>query len=380
MRHETAAANAAAHFEMPGDLLRAEPFGHGHINDTYRLTFDHEGTRRTCPTSSQGTRCRTASAVQRRYILQRINSGVFHDPLALLDNMQRVLEHLKRKVSEPRRVLHPVPARDGRPYWKDAAGEYWRAADFIEGTVTHFSVRTAKQAYEAAKAYGRFQSLLADLPGPRLKETIPGFHDTPKRVADFRSALQADAVGRVKEVAPEAEFALEHAGVAGRLHGGMRERVVHNDTKVDNVLFDNETGEGLCVIDLDTVMPGLPLHDFGDLVRSAISTTAEDSTDLSKLKVSKPIFDGLARGYLETAGEFLSRDEVGLLAFSGRLIAYELGVRFLTDYLNGDTYFKIHHPKHNLERSRVQFRLAELLGEAEAELQARVERLAAVRR
>ena len=357
MSHETAAANAAAHFEMPGDLLRAEPFGHGHINDTYRITFDRGGIRR-------------------RYILQRINSGVFHDPLALLDNMQRVLEHLKRKVSDPRRVLRPVPARDGKPCWRDAAGEYWRAADFIEGTVTHFSVRTAKQAYEAARAYGRFQSLLADLPGPRLKETIPGFHDTPKRLADFRKALKADDAGRAKEVAREADFVLENAGIAGRFHNGMRERVVHNDTKVDNVLFDHETGEGLCVIDLDTVMPGLPLHDFGDLVRSAVSSAAEDEPDLSKLRISRSIFEGLARGYLETAGAFLSRDEVGLLAFSGRLIAYELGMRFLTDFLNGDTYFKIHHPTHNLERCRVQFRLVELLGEAEGRLQSCVDSLA----
>lgn len=357
LRHESAAANAAAHFEMRGTLLRAEPFGHGHINDTYRLTFDEGGAHR-------------------RYILQRINSGVFHDPLALLDNMERVLAHLKGKVSDQRRVLHPVPARDGKAYWKDSSGEYWRAADYIEGTVTHFSVRTAKQAYEAAKAYGRFQSMLADLPGPRLKETIPGFHDTPKRLADFRMALKVDTVGRAKEAARETEFVLEHAGIAARLGKGMPERVVHNDTKVDNVLFDKATGEGLCVIDLDTVMPGLPLHDFGDLVRSAVSTLAEDSTDLSKLKISKPIFDGLARGYLETAGGFLSPDEVGLLAFSGRLIAYELGIRFLTDFLNGDTYFKIHHPKHNLERCRVQFRLVELLGEAEEELQAAVSRLA----
>jgi Ser/Thr protein kinase RdoA (MazF antagonist) len=257
-----------------------------------------------------------------------------------------------------------VPTKAGRGWHTDAAGNRWRCYVFVEGATGHDIIRNADQAYQAAKAFGAFQALVADLPGGRLVETIPNFHHTPSRYANFQAALAKDAHGRASLAQPEIAFALARAHEVGVIadamaRGEIPERVTHNDTKLNNVLLDNETQEGICVIDLDTVMPGSALYDFGDLVRTSTSPAAEDETDLSKVTMQLPMFEALVKGYLSTAGGFLTPRERALLPFAGKLITFEIGLRFLTDWLEGDVYFKIKRPQHNLDRLRTQFKLVE---------------------
>jgi Ser/Thr protein kinase RdoA (MazF antagonist) len=235
---------------------------------------------------------------------------------------------------------------------------------FVERATGHDVIRNADQAFQAAKAFGAFQALLADLPGERLVETIPDFHHTPSRYAAFAAALAKDTHGRAREAAAEIAFAQARAGEVGLIvdamaRGEIPERVTHNDTKLNNVLLDNETQEGICVIDLDTVMPGSALYDFGDLVRTSTSPAAEDEVDLSKVRMQLPMFEALVRGYLASAGGFLTPRERALLPFAGKLITFEIGLRFLTDWLEGDVYFKVKRPRHNLDRLRTQFKLVE---------------------
>jgi thiamine kinase-like enzyme len=358
LKHDVRAA--ARQFQIAGDFLDAEPYGSGHINDTYRLAFDHRGTRA-------------------RYILQRINHNIFKDPIALMENIQRVTAHLEEKsghAADSRRVLTLIPARDATPYHRDEAGNFWRVYVFIENARTLDTVESPQQAFEAAKAFGRFQKLLADLPAPRLHDTIPDFHHTPKRIAAFEQAIEADAVNRAKQVKPEIEFALKYKTMAGRLlEARLPERVTHNDTKFNNVMLDDGTGEGICVIDLDTVMPGLAPYDFGDMVRTTTSGAKEDEPDVSKVTMRFPMFEALARGYLTTAGGFLTAAEKSLLAFSGKLITFEIGLRFLTDFLAGDNYFKVHREDHNLHRCRTQFKLVESIEQQEERMDRLVENI-----
>ena len=350
-----------AQFSIPATGTVA-PCGHGHIHDTYLARFA-EGGRETA------------------VILQRLNGRVFPDIPAVMDNIARVTRHLQAKLAalpgaDPvREALSLVPARDGAPCWRDEDGRWWRAFRFVDGTVTHETCTDPVQAYEAARVVGRFQSLLADLPGPRLRETIPFFHHTPRRLQALDDAIARDAAGRRGQAAPEIEFALVRRDLApaivARLEAGeLPERVTHNDTKLNNVLFDAKTGRGLCLIDLDTCMPGSALYDFGDMVRTMTGEAAEDETDLSKVRVDLKRFEALVRGYLETAGGFLCRRELDLLALSGRLLTFTIGVRFLTDFLSGDVYFKTSRPNHNLDRCRVQFRLVQSMEEQEAEMRA----------
>ena len=341
----------AREFDLLGEFLGAEPYGSGHINDTYRLTFQQAG-------------------VPVRYILQRINHHIFRNPDALMENVQRVTEHLAAKVKgqidASRRVLTLVPTRSGRGWHVDPDGNHWRVYLFIEKGRTFDAVESPGQAFQAAKAFGEFQGLLADLPAPRLHDTIPDFHHTPKRFEALVAAIRADAAGRAKLCKPEIEFALAHESMTGvLLNANLPERVTHNDTKLNNVILDEATGEGLCVIDLDTVMPGLALYDFGDMVRSTTSPAKEDERDLSKVAMQFPMFEALLRGYLAAAGGFLTPEEKELLAFSGKLITFEVGIRFLTDFLAGDVYFKIHRDGHNLDRCRTQFRLVESIEQQE---------------
>jgi hypothetical protein len=227
-------------------------------------------------------------------------------------------------------------------------------------------VQSPVQALAAAKTFGRFQKLLADLPAPRLNDTIPDFHHTPKRFAMLEKAVAADPVNRAISAKPEIEFALHRQGICRvLLDAKLPERVTHNDTKFNNVLLDDATGEGICVIDLDTVMPGLALYDFGDMVRTATSPAREDERDLSKVTMRFPMFEALMRGYLSTASEFLTPMEKQFLPFSGKLITFEIGIRFLTDFLAGDTYFKVHRDGHNLDRCRTQFKLVESIEQQE---------------
>jgi aminoglycoside phosphotransferase (APT) family kinase protein len=258
----------------------------------------------------------------------------------------------------------------------DEDGDYWRAYYYISGARTYDAVENCEQAFQAARAFGRFQDLLAGTPPPRLHDTIPDFHNTPKRFEALLAAISADTAGRSVTTKPEIEFALLREPIVSILqNANLPERVTHNDTKFNNVLLDDATGEGICVVDLDTVMPGLAPYDFGDMVRTTTSPTEEDEQDLSKVTMQFPMFEALVRGYLSSARGFLTKDEQRLLAFSGKLITFEIGIRFLTDYLSGDTYFKIHREGHNLDRCRAQFKLVQSIELQEERMERLVESL-----
>lgn len=341
--NETELKKISSGFRLYGDFSSAAPYGNGHINDTYRLVFDQSGK-------------------QIHYILQRINTNVFRDPVSLMDNIRRVTAHLSSKCADSRGTLTLVPALDRKPYVVDAEGNYWRIYLFIEGAKSYDILENEKQAFEAARVFGKFQADLVDIPGPRLVETIPNFHNTPNRIAALERAIKEDAAGRVKEVAAEIDFVMTRKSETEILlklnrEGAIPERITHNDTKLNNVLIDSETGKGICAIDLDTVMPGLVHYDFGDMVRTGTSPAPEDETDLSKITMRFSMFEALLRGFCSSSGKVLTDAEFEYLPFSGKLITLETGIRFLTDYLQGDVYFKIHRPGHNLDRARSQFQL-----------------------
>ncbi len=353
----------ASHFLLHGNLLDAQRYGNGHINDTFVVNFDQAGT----PV---------------RYIFQRINHRIFKNVPQLMENIGRVTAHVAGKATEGdnRRALILVTTRTGEPFHQTPSGEYWRVYLFVEHARTYDAVENPQQAYEAARAFGLFQQSLADLPGNRLHETIPHFHDTPTRFEALRKAAEADVAGRKKEVLPELKFAFEREGETSRLldlvrSGHIPERVTHNDTKLNNVMLDDATGEGICVIDLDTVMPGLSLYDFGDLVRFATNTAAEDEADLTKIDVSLPVFEAIVQGYIAGAGDILTPSEWENLVFAGKLMTYEVGIRFLTDYLQGDIYFKTKRPGHNLDRARNQLHLVARMEVAASSMDAIVARL-----
>jgi hypothetical protein len=336
-------------FAIAGEFLTGEEIVSGHINTTYRATY------------------RLADGSQRRYILQRINDHVFKDPLAVMRNVERVTRHINDKVLRVKKdlggqTLQLYPARDGEFWSHGPAGGIWRCYNCIEGCVTYDVVENTRQAYQAARAFGAFQDLVSDLPASEIHETIPDFHDTRKRFARLMEVAEADPCGRLASVRREFDFIARREALAGRLlalheAGEIPLRITHNDTKINNVMIDAATDEAVCVIDLDTVMPGLSLYDFGDLVRSATTPVAEDETDLSKVTMRLPVFEALTEGFLSTAGGFLNEVEVEHLAFAGKLLTFEVGIRFLTDYLEGDVYFKTHRPGHNLDRCRTQLAL-----------------------
>jgi aminoglycoside phosphotransferase (APT) family kinase protein len=300
-----------------------------------------------------------------------------------MENVDRVTRHaLAALVSAGhpqahRRTLTCIPSLEGMPYARDPAGNFWRVYPFIEAARAHDEVESCEQAWQVARAFGEFQKLAATLGGARLHETIPDFHHTPKRLAALEAAIASDAAGRAREVAAEIDFARARSADCSRIvdlisSGDIPERVAHNDTKLNNVLLDEATGQGICVIDLDTTMPGSVLYDFGDMVRSAIPSSREDDPDPARVSVRLDRFEALLRGYLASS-DFLNPLEIDHLAFSGKLITLETGIRFLTDYLQGDTYFKIHHPHHNLDRCRNQFAFVRAL-EREMEAMERIVR------
>ena len=267
-----------------------------------------------------------------------------------------------------------VPTNDGASFFKSSDGEYWRTFVFIEKVRTFEAVETVAQAFEAGRAFGEFQSLLVDLPGKRLAETIPHFHNTRRRFDAMVAAAHADKANRAATAKPEIEWAQKQENAVDTVLNALAkkripERITHNDTKFNNVMLDTDTRKAMCVVDLETVMPGTPLYDFGDMVRTTTSPTMEDELDLSKVKMQMPMFKALARGYLGTAGRFLTKNERALIAFSGRLITLTIGLRFLTDFLNGDVYFRVHRPQHNLDRCRTQFRLVESIARQEEAMQ-----------
>ena len=357
--------SVARHFSMSGELTEFRPCGQGLINDTYEVRFNQGG-------------------VAVRYIIQRINHNVFQHPELVMDNIIRVTSHIAQRLKHTgekdlgRRVLTLIPTRSGKRWYKDEAGNTWRGYIYVEGAEAHDRVESPALAEEAARAFGEFQSHLVDLKGPRLADTIPNFHHTRSRYNALLQAIDDNAAGRIKSVRTELDWIMEREPVVDILlnlqsAGELPERITHNDTKINNVMMDVNTGEGLCVMDLDTVMPGLVLYDFGDLVRTTTISTAEDSLELDAVQMRRSMFDALVRGYLRGADGFLTDTEVEYLAFSGKLITLETGIRFLTDYLNGDVYFKTTRPTHNLDRFRVQARMVESIEAQETALQGAVE-------
>jgi hypothetical protein len=335
-------------FNIPGDFVYASNIRAGHINDTYLSGFQ----------SRHGIV---------RYVHQRINQHVFKQPEKLMENIQRVTSYTRQRImtagGDPeRRVLTLVPTRKGQSFLKTDGDEYWRTYLYIECARSYDVMTEKRHVYSAARAFGQFAALLDTLPGPPLHETIPAFHHTRLRFDAFVHAVNADKAERAHAVQPEIEFALERepdASVVVDLlaSGVLPARVTHNDTKLNNVLIDDSSGEGICVIDLDTVMPGSILYDFGDLVRMGAATAAEDVVDLQRVGLDLNRFEWLARGYLEAVHPLLVPAERELLVFAGRLITFEQGIRFLGDYLNGDTYYKTHRSGQNLDRARVQFKM-----------------------
>jgi Ser/Thr protein kinase RdoA (MazF antagonist) len=342
-------ADIIRRFQLEGDLMDIERIDSGHINDSYAV--------RLC----QGSRA------SRRYLLQRINHRVFASPEKLMENIDAITTHLRTKIlaagGDPQReTVTLVPTTDGRTLCRTPQGEYWRAAIFIEGAQTYDLAESLEQVYSAGRAFGRFQDLASDFPIHQLHETIPDFHHTPMRLRALMRAVERDVKNRAQSVRGEIEFVMRREAETSILQdlvdtGRLPLRVTHNDTKLNNVLIDDETGEGICVIDLDTVMPGLSLYDFGDAVRFGANSAAEDERDLSCVTLDLEIFDQFAAGYLDATRDFLSPLEVEYLPFSAKLMTLECGIRFLTDHLNGDVYFRIHRRNHNLDRCRTQLRL-----------------------
>ena len=337
-------------FDLRADYVCGVPYGSGHINDTYRIEVDQAGLRVN-------------------YILQRVNSNVFKQPIALMENVKRVTDEALRVLREEgckdsyRRTLTLIPAKDGKCYSQDAEGNVWRVYTFIDRARTYDMIENPQQCVEVSRAFGNFQKLGANLPGEPLFETIPDFHNTTKRFHSFQNAVAADPLGRAKTVQREIEWFLSreedcHKVVNYLASGELPLRVTHNDTKLNNVMLDDVTGEGICVIDLDTTMPGSSLYDFGDMIRTSTSPAAEDEKNTKLVTMRMEYFEALAKGYCEAA-TFLTPLEKELLPFSGKLLTMECGMRFLTDYLEGDTYFKIHRPEHNLDRTRTQIALVE---------------------
>jgi len=346
MEHD--AGSVAANFNLAGRLIWIESFGSGHINDTY------------CLTCGQDDR-------QIHYILQRINHQVFKNPPAMMENIRRVTNHIRRKLQEQQnklvsRQLVVINTKDGADFFMDDRGNYWRVYNRIENAITYDTIESPELAYEAARMFGRFAAMLTDLPGPPLHETIPDFHATPKRLTTFREVLRQDPRNRAKDAGAEIDFVLQNAGICDVLlnHAGKGEipvRITHNDTKINNVLLDEKTHKGVCVIDLDTVMPGLSLYDFGDMVRTATNPAEEDQRDLSKVTMRMPIFEILLKGFAEETHTFLTPAEKKNLVFAGKLITFEQMIRFLADHLAGDIYYKIHREGHNLDRCRTQMKM-----------------------
>ena len=327
-------------FCLRGNPLRWARYGQGHINQTWLVETD-----------------------ERRYILQRLSRAAFPDIPGLMENVAAVTRYLSAQSDDPRACLHLVPTVDGADYLRDGEGEYWRVYDFVEDSICLQAPETPEDFYQSAVAFGSFQRMLRSFPAATLNETIPNFHHTPDRYRKFHAALAADPLGRAEGVEREIAFFLRREGEAGALQA-MREdgtlplRVTHNDTKLNNVMLDATTRKALCVIDLDTVMPGLAAYDFGDSIRFGASTGAEDERDLSRIEMDLTLFRIYAEGFVRSCGGMETAERESL-PLGAKLMTLECGLRFLTDYLDGDRYFHIARPEHNLDRARTQIRLVE---------------------
>ncbi len=337
--------NILKQFQVEGDIASIEPYGSGHINHTYLAQM----------------------ADDKKYILQGINTTIFKDTDQLMENILNVTSYLREEIvrtgGDPaRETLTVVMTNDGKSYYTDEEGNKWRVYDFIEGAQTFDAVESKEDFYQSAVAFGNFQAKLANFPADTLHETIPNFHNTAKRYRDLEKAIEEDVKGRVAEVGPEIAFVRERSKELSELHdmlakGDLPLRVTHNDTKLNNIMIDSDTHKAICVIDLDTVMPGLSAHDFGDAIRFGANTAAEDEPDVSKVSLSLELFEIYVKGFLEGCGGRLTPNEVKVLPMGAKMMTIECGMRFLADYLEGDVYFKISREKHNLERCRTQFAL-----------------------
>lgn len=354
--------DAAAAYDFGSPVKSIAPYGGGHINDTFLVTTEAGG----------------------EYVLQRINGYVFTRPGDIMTNIMGVTEFIAKKLAErgedtARGTLTVMKTRKGGDYFLDADSNYWRVTLNIPNTTAYDFADSVERLYEAGAAFGRFQSMLADYPADTLFETIPHFHDTPARYEQLMTAVREDKAGRLNRVRGDVAFAEARkedcsALMALLASGDLPLKVTHNDTKMSNVLIDNETGKAVCVIDLDTVMPGLAAFDFGDSIRAGATTAAEDEADLSKVHFSMPFFTAYAEGFLREAGGSLTEMEKKTLPIGAKLMTLEVGMRFLADYLNGDVYFKTAYPEHNLVRARNQFKLVEEMEQHMDEMQALVDK------
>jgi len=335
------------HFTIGGTILSAFPYGSGHINDTYKVETAEPGCH--------------------NYILQRINHKIFKNVPGLMDNIDRVTRHIRMKLentpgADPNRQgLTLIPTIENKSFYQDPDGNFWRMYIFIEDNRSYDIVDTPEKAFEGGRMFGKFQSMISDLPGGPLHETIPNFHNIDMRLDTLRKTIEKDPVGRASKVADEVAFVMERSAEMGTiLHLGQQglipQRITHNDTKFNNVLLD-KNDRGLCVIDLDTVMPGYVHYDYGDSIRTSTNTGAEDDPDLSKVEMDIRLFEAYTKGFLQETRSTLTPTELEYLPLAGKLFPYIIGVRFLTDYVDGDNYFKIKHEHHNLQRARAQFKL-----------------------
>ncbi len=327
-------------FPFSGNTVLCEPYGSGHINDTYRVVTD----------------------LGAQYILQRVNTHVFPNVQGLMDNIARVTSYLSAHAETSREAMRLIPAKDGANFHRDADGGCWRAYDFVENSVCLQKIEVPADFYECGLAFGGFQRMMADFPAETLCETIVDFHNTPDRYEKLKRAVTTDSMNRVGGVREEIDYALSLEAEVSKLHrmrqsGDLPTRVTHNDTKINNILFDRYSKKALCVIDLDTVMPGLAAYDFGDSIRFGAATAAEDEQDLTRMRLDIALFEQYSRGFLKACTS-LSQRETDTLPLGALTMTLECGVRFLTDYLEGDHYFKIKRERHNLDRCRTQFTLA----------------------
>ena len=345
-------------FCLKGEPVRCVPFGHGHINSTFKIETD------------QGA----------EYVLQRINTYVFKNPVGLMDNAGAITDFIRSRGDDPRTALHFLTTKDGKLCHEDEKGDFWRMYDFVDGFCLD-APESEEDFYQSALAFGRFQQLLSDFPAETLVDTIPNFHNTVDRYRQFKESVSADKAGRLQSVRADVDFLLEREEQGSRLQK-MREsgvlplRVTHNDTKLNNVLLDKDTRTPLCVLDLDTVMPGLSAYDFGDSIRFGAATAGEDEKDLSKMEMDLHLFEVYVRGFLASATN-LTDEEIQALPLGAYTITLEQATRFLKDHLDGDVYFKVAYPEHNLVRARTQIKLVADMEKKMDEMNAIVARVAA---
>ena len=333
MRHE------AERFPIDGSAVKCEEIRRGHVNTTYLITTDTGA----------------------RYILQNVNTYAFPRTYIIMDNVAAISRHLSAKSGETPAMIRYIDTVDGKRYYDDGKGGAWRIYRFVENSICLDRAECPEDFYECARAFGAFQNALCDFPAEELGETIENFHNTPERYRQLRDAVRENAAGRLKEVRGEVDFLLEREETASQLQhmrdaGKLPVRVTHNDTKINNVLFDADTRKAICVIDLDTVMPGLSVYDFGDAIRFGASTAAEDEKDLDRVSLDLGLFRAFTRGFFETSPS-LTKEEIECMPLGAFTMTLEVGMRFLTDYLKGDKYFSIDYPQHNLDRARTQFKL-----------------------